>query len=221
MKSHERSWEFNGRSKECQWKVMGGKWGVLGGQWEVIGDHLEVRCSLSKAMGISRSEILRKKKKKKNRKWKSHGRSWEVNEESWEVKGWSLEITWRLDAHCQKKWASLGLKFSGNKNTKCPIDAHCHRHCRRDPRISKDFKDWIGVQTQLPVKDPLGPGAPHESIFVENLLRLPPGLLVFSARASCSGLKSSYSSLWAWSSEGSLRSSKFMCDTKPKEVFCP
>ena len=25
-----------------------------------------------------------------------------------------------------------------NKNTKCPIDAHCHRHCRRDPRITKD-----------------------------------------------------------------------------------
>ena len=22
-----------------------------------------------------------------------------------------------------------------NKNTKCPIDAHCHRHCRRDPRL--------------------------------------------------------------------------------------
>ena len=26
-----------------------------------------------------------------------------------------------------------------NKNTKCPIDAHCHRHCRRDPRMTKDF----------------------------------------------------------------------------------
>ena len=25
-----------------------------------------------------------------------------------------------------------------NKNTKCPIDAHCHRHCRKDPRITKD-----------------------------------------------------------------------------------
>jgi len=31
-----------------------------------------------------------------------------------------------------------------NKN-KCPIDAHCHRHCRRDPRITKDC---IGVRTQ-------------------------------------------------------------------------
>ena len=27
-----------------------------------------------------------------------------------------------------------------NKKTKCPIDAHCHRHCRRDPRISKDWE---------------------------------------------------------------------------------
>ena len=27
-----------------------------------------------------------------------------------------------------------------NKNTKCPIDAHCHRHCRRDPRITKAWK---------------------------------------------------------------------------------
>ena len=32
-----------------------------------------------------------------------------------------------------------------NKNTKCPIDAHCHRHCRRDPRITKDS---IGARTQ-------------------------------------------------------------------------
>jgi len=29
-----------------------------------------------------------------------------------------------------------------NKNTKCPIDAHCHRHCRRDPRIIKAFWQW-------------------------------------------------------------------------------
>ena len=36
-----------------------------------------------------------------------------------------------------------------NKNTKCPLDAHCHRHCRGDLRISKDFKDWIGAKTQL------------------------------------------------------------------------
>ena len=24
-----------------------------------------------------------------------------------------------------------------NKNTKCPIDAHCYCHCRKDPRITK------------------------------------------------------------------------------------
>ena len=34
-----------------------------------------------------------------------------------------------------------------NKNTKCPIDAHCHRHCRRDPRITKncieDLFFWV------------------------------------------------------------------------------
>ena len=23
-------------------------------------------------------------------------------------------------------------------NTKCPIDAHCHRHCRRDPSFPYD-----------------------------------------------------------------------------------
>ena len=46
-------------------------------------------------MSISRSEILREKKKRK---------------------GNEVE----------------------NKNTKCPIDAHCHRHCRREPRIKKN-----------------------------------------------------------------------------------
>ena len=75
---------------------------------------------------------------------------------------------------------------------------------------SKDFKelqDWIGAKTQV-------------AIFVGDLLRFPPGLLVILARASCSGLRSSYFSFWAWSPGGSLRLSKFMCDTKPKEVLC-
>ena len=58
-----------------QWEVVGGQRNVSGRSWEVkegfwelsgrsrgvIGDHLEVRCSLPKAMSISRSEILRKK----------------------------------------------------------------------------------------------------------------------------------------------------------------
>ena len=83
MEGHGRSMRGSGRSVE--------------GQGVVIGDHLEVRCSLPKEMGISRSEMFRKKEK--------------------------------------------------TKNTKCPINAHCHRHCRKDPRISKDFRDWIGAKT--------------------------------------------------------------------------
>ena len=66
--------------------------------------------------------------------WKVMGGQRGVMGGQWEVKGWSWEITWRLDAHCQKKWASLGVKFSEKKKNKCPIDAHCHHHCRRDPR---------------------------------------------------------------------------------------
>ena len=60
MEGHGRSMRGSGRS--------------VGGQGVVIGDHLEVRCSLPKAMGISRSEILRKKKDQKMKK------SWEVME---------------------------------------------------------------------------------------------------------------------------------------------
>ena len=65
MDGHGRSMRGSGRS--------------VGGQGVVIGDHLEVRCSLPKAMGISRSEILRKKRRKKDQKMKNHGRSWEFN----------------------------------------------------------------------------------------------------------------------------------------------
>ena len=35
--------------------------------------------------------------------------------------------------------------FCMNKNTKCPIDAHCHRHCRRDPRITQDYIEVLQV----------------------------------------------------------------------------
>ena len=31
-----------------------------------------------------------------------------------------------------------------NTNTKCPIDAHCHRHCRKDPKITKDCIEFPG-----------------------------------------------------------------------------
>ena len=48
--------EGHGRSRR-------GSGSSVGGQGGVIGDHLEVRCSLPKEMGISRSEILRKKKR--------------------------------------------------------------------------------------------------------------------------------------------------------------
>ena len=37
-----------------------------------------------------------------------------------------------------------------NKNTKCPIDAHCHRHCRRDPRITKDGVSPRVIKNQTP-----------------------------------------------------------------------
>ena len=73
------------------------------------------RCSLPKAMSISRSEIFRKKKKKKKKRpeneksWKVmgvqweviggqrkvSGRSWEVNEGFWEVSGRSRGGHWR------------------------------------------------------------------------------------------------------------------------------
>ena len=29
-----------------------------------------------------------------------------------------------------------------NKNTKCPIDAHCHRHCRKDVRITEEHNEF-------------------------------------------------------------------------------
>ena len=71
----------------------------MGVQWEVIGGQRKVS----------------------GRSWEVNEGFWEVNEGSgrsmrglggqWEVKVWSLEITWRLDAHCQKQWASLGVKF--------------------------------------------------------------------------------------------------------------
>ena len=100
MKSHGTSWEFNGRSEEVKGRSleghgrsMRGSGRSVGGQGVVIGDHMEVRCSLPKEMGISRSEIFRKKRK--------------------------------------------------NKNTKCPTDAHCQRHRRKDLRITKDCNELI------------------------------------------------------------------------------
>ena len=45
-----------------------------------------------------------------------------------------VENTSFLDAHCQKQWASLGVKFFWKIRTQS-VDAHCHRHCRKDLRI--------------------------------------------------------------------------------------
>ena len=71
----------SGRSMRGSRRSMRGSGRSVGGQGVVIGDHLEVRCSLPKAMSISRSEILRKKEKRKKRpeNEKSLGRSWEFN----------------------------------------------------------------------------------------------------------------------------------------------
>ena len=37
------------------------------------------------------------------------------------------------------------VKMCRNKNTKCPIDAHCHRHCRKDLRILQGLLRILGV----------------------------------------------------------------------------
>ena len=61
--------EGHGRSRR-------GSGSSVGGQGGVIGDHLEVRCSLPKAMSISRSEILRRNKRTEVEKLMGdHGRS--------------------------------------------------------------------------------------------------------------------------------------------------
>ena len=93
MEGHGRSMRGSGRSMRGSRRSMRGSGRSVGGQGVVIGDHLEFRCSLPKEMGISRTEIFRKKKK--------------------------------------------------NKNTKCPIDAHCQCHRRKDFRITKDCNELI------------------------------------------------------------------------------
>ena len=37
------------------------------------------------------------------------------------------------------------VKMCRNKNIKCPIDAHCHRHCRKDLRILQGLLRILGV----------------------------------------------------------------------------
>ena len=47
--------------------------------------------------------------------------------------------TWQSLRFPQMRDKQIGItlkeRSQGNKNTKCPIDAHCHRYCRRDPWI--------------------------------------------------------------------------------------
>ena len=116
------------------------------------------RCSLLTAMSISRREILRKKKRKgpkMKKSWEIMGGqwevmwglwgSWEVREGSWEVSGgswevseWSWEVSGRLPTAMSICRSEIFRRK--NKNTKCPTDAQCHRHCRRDPRNTKDWE---------------------------------------------------------------------------------
>ena len=89
--------------------------------------------------------------------------------------------------------------------------------------LQKRSKDFKGLQRigqvpkySWPAGDLLGPGAPHEPIFVGDLLRIPswpPGALGESSLLVFEIL------LFYILGPGSLRSSKFMCDTKPKEVL--
>ena len=49
---------------------------------------------------------------------------------------------WVYDFLKGSYWLSKSSKVSKNKNTKCPIDAHCHRHCRKDLRITEDYLEF-------------------------------------------------------------------------------
>ena len=87
--------------------------------------------------------------------------------------------------------------------------------CSLPSPLQKRSKDFKGLQRLDRCQNPagqqrtfLGLGAPHEPIFFGDW------------RASCSSLRSNYFSFWPWSPGGSLRSSKFMRHTKPKEVLC-
>ena len=71
--------------------------------------------------------------------------------------------------------------FAENKNTKCPIDAHCHRHCRGDPRIKG--LHWC----QNPAEALLGFSVAHE---LDDDLGLPSG-------ATCAKWKITRTQTWA------------------------
>ena len=76
-----------------------------------------------------------------------------------------------LIPNCQKKLPAKARIRSGcflkNKNTKCPIDAHCHRHC-----IAEKIQGLQGIAlVSEPSRGLFELSAPHEPIFFEDLLR--------------------------------------------------
>ena len=69
---------------------------------------------------------------------------------------------WRSASYCwgkhfyQSQYELVRKNFGRNKNTECLTDAHCHRHCREDPRIKG--LHWC----QNPAEALLGFSATHE-----------------------------------------------------------
>ena len=68
-----------------------------------------------------------------------------------------------------------------------------------------------------PAGDLFAPGAPHETMRSPQAPSWPPGALGESLLLRFD-IKLFF--ILGWSPNGSLRLSKFMCDTKPKEVLC-
>ena len=97
-----------------------GSWILKSDDWNLI--------SLSKAMSIFWSEI-----------WFMISKIWfpmtKIRFQKLDFGNQFSEIrVQKTDLRSQNPAELTGVN---NKNTKCPIDAHCHRHCRRDPRITK------------------------------------------------------------------------------------
>ena len=62
------------------------------------------------------------------------------------VKGGSLQVTRRL---LKVSMSRSEIYRKKNKNTKCPIDAHCHCHRRKDLRILQRLHRVLGVFEEL------------------------------------------------------------------------
>ena len=114
-----------------------------------------------------------------------------------------------VDSGCINFYTSRSNPWPGDYLPPMPMP------CSLPSPLQKRSKDFKGLQRLDRCQNPagqqrtfLGLGAPHEPIFFGDW------------RASCSSLRSNYFSFWPWSPGGSLRSSKFMRHTKPKEVLC-